>query len=180
MHKKGFRTLNFNIQLSSCYPKAKEKSWNMKIKDLDIRIKDKEIQEIYQSPSCLGEIQIGDFKETFDMSLDSWSIEEYTKQWAEGFARIKEKNLSCLIANAQNPKRTAPGPKPLINLWLLYREKDIVYIQNQLLFGSHLKELANKLLPFDSNTCYSYIKPRETINEDGKIISEWKIEIDEL
>ncbi len=63
----------------------------------------------------------------------------------------------------------------LVAWWIMYREGDDVYVQNRLLFMDNLSS------PFLEENLYSYIKSRETVNEDGcEIISEWQTNISEI
>lgn len=67
-----------------------------------------------------------------------------------------------------------PNTANYIFLWTLYVEKNIVYIQNQILF---LQELNT---PFDESCIYNFVSDRETMDEEGHQISEWAIQIDDL
>lgn len=54
---------------------------------------------------CIREIQIGDFKETFEMPLEYWTIYDYEKQWQEGIERIRTHDQSCLVYEIQDPAK---------------------------------------------------------------------------
>jgi hypothetical protein len=112
-----------------------------------------------------GQIRIGDFAELFEASLLYWSVEDYKKQWRQGLSRLLfEQKQSCLITSMYDP-----SDANFIFWWVLYPEGDTVYIQNHLLFLDQLDTA------FSLSKLYDYIYPRETINEDGRKISEWSI-----
>lgn len=123
-----------------------------------------------------GQITIGDFKESFIMPLDSWTIEEYKQQWREGLERIKTHNSSCLIATLSGLKRDYP----FIILWALYKENDTIFIQNKLLFDEIFEQISQGLPPFNSKTCYLYLLPRKTTSSSGNKISEWKTNLNAI
>ncbi len=125
--------------------------------------------------SHTGEIIIGNFKETFTMPLNSWTVAQYQKQWNAGLARITTDNYSCLVATVQNL-----NTNPLIFIWTLYKEKGKIFIQNNILNNEIIAETnpGLNLNDFNSETCYEFIDyPRKTTTEDGSSISEWSIDI---
>lgn len=142
------------------------------MKNFSIKIIDPRERKSY-SVYCIGEIQIGDFKEPFDMALKYWSKQDYEKQWQEGIERLKTHDQSCLVTTVMFTKTT-----PLAILWVLYKDGDIVHIQNKALFRSRfITMLKNK--PFTIQTCYNFITPRKTISDStGMKISEWDIPLE--
>ena len=116
----------------------------------DEKIVDKNIFEFCGMQCCQGEIQIKKFKETFNMPLYFWNMEDYQKQWEEGIERLKTHERSCLVVAMQDPN-TAPWA----NLWVLYKEGDKVYIHNNLLFGERFTKMLKKQ-PFNLKTCYDF------------------------
>jgi CdiI N-terminal domain len=143
------------------------------MKKFNIQVISKEPKKIYSLLSHTGQITIGDFTETFIMPLDNWPIEEYQQQWKKGIERLKTHKYSCLVATVQNLETNG-----LVNLWLLYKDKDTIFIQNELLNKSILQEMniPLKMSDFNSTTCYDFITyPRVTLTECGAKISEWSI-----
>ncbi len=121
-----------------------------------------------------GRITIGDFSERFVMPIDSWTLDQYKKQWKEGLERLKNNDTSCLVSRIENMHT----PYPTIELWDLYKVGDTVFFQNSLLINETLKDSNLKLSNFNSQSCYDYINtPRQTITEDGDEISEWSISL---
>jgi hypothetical protein len=145
-------------------------------KKFNIEVISKKPKIINKQLVYLGRITIEDLKETFYMPLNSWTIEEYKQQWKEGLERIKTHDSSCLIVTMSGLNKS-----PWIELWILYKENNTIFIQNQYLFGEVFQERAIGLPPYDAKTCYLYVPPRETISEDnGRKISEWKIDISDI
>jgi len=145
-----------------------------------IQIISKKPKKIWGLLSYEGQIIIGDFQEKFVMPLNSWNIEQYKQQWQEGIKRIKTKPVSCLVATVQNLYT-----HPLIEMWILYKENNTIYFQNNLLNNSIIAEdpalkgldLAN----FTPETCYQYIDyHRKTHTEDGTKISEWSLPVENI
>lgn len=142
---------------------------------LTIELVDEKPRKIYGIKSWEGKITIGDFEEYFYMPTDSWTLDNYKQQWRKGLERIKNHDISCLITSVYKLKTVAA-----IEWWKLYKVNNIIYIQNQLFGGSEILNPSNHS-PFDIQTCYQYIPPRRIIDEeDGRKISEWSVEVDEI
>jgi hypothetical protein len=139
-----------------------------------IEITGKNLEDFDQRPSYWGRIKIGDFSERFILPIAWWSCEEYEQQWQEGLERIHYTNTSCLITSVELSNRS-----PLVNRWVLYKEQDIVYVQNELLFGKFYKETFNDE-PFNLETCYNHIEPRMLKDANGEGPSEWSFNIKDL
>ena len=139
-----------------------------------IKIIDTSIRKRDGFPYCIGEIQIGDFKETFEMPLGYWTMQDYEKQWKQGIERIKNHDKSCLITELQDPTKD-----PWANTWVLYKDGHTVHIQNNLLMGKRFSKLLKKE-PYTIETCYNFIIPRETKSDDGMQISEWDINLEDI
>ncbi len=122
---------------------------------------------------CFGKIYIGDdFTETIAPALDYWSIEDYEHQWQEALERIKTHDTSCLVASIQNPNIA-----PYLNWWVMYKEKNKIYIYNQQLAGNDVEDFLNNQA-FTTSSCYNFIPPKNVVNpNDGYDYSEWEIDI---
>jgi len=143
----------------------------MSLSHLSIRVIDREPIVRYSAPSCLTEIRIKNYSKTYSMPVDTWSVEEYEQQWREGLERIKTHDTSCLIGAIQKGK-----PNSFINWWILYKEGNTVYIQQNLTFNDTVPP--GKLLEnLTVQNCYSYITPREIVTDGGAKRYEWKIKI---
>lgn len=144
----------------------------MSLGDLSIQVKDRKVVKIHGLSSCIGEIKIGEFKETFIMPLDWWTIKDYEKQWQEGIERIKICDESCLVTTVQNLEMS-----PHIDWWILYKQDGKILIYNQMLIDETIDSLKHKiesLSQFTIQTCYSYIPPYKLLTKNKKV-SQWEI-----
>jgi hypothetical protein len=66
-----------------------------------------------------------------------------------------------------------------VEWWILYKEGNKLYIQNEMLFGEVYQKLVGDKI-FNAQTCYNFIEPRKTYSEEGDKISEWSIDIADL
>lgn len=141
------------------------------MKNFLIHVLDENTFESYGLECCTGEIAIGDYKETFEMPLEYWTIDDYKKQWKDGIERLKTYNRTCLVAEVQDPLRA-----PRAVLWVLYREGNKVYLRNNLLFGERFEKMLKKQ-PFNLETCYNFTLPRSLSTDKEYPISEWTLEL---
>lgn len=118
--------------------------------------------------SYVGEINIGHYKETFDMPVEYWTRRDYEKQWREGIERIETNDRSCLVTRVEGYHN-----KPVhIEWWLLYKEDYKIVIRNQMLRPTMPSFKIDG--PFTPETCYNYI-PRKSRNKN---VSEWIIDLE--
>lgn len=120
---------------------------------------------------CTGKIQINEFEENFLIALGYWDSSDYIRQWNNALKKlfISQHEKSCLITSITDPTNTN-----YMFWWPLYRDGEIVHIQNCVLFLDRLKIL------FDPYIAYKFIPKRKIISEDGDKISEWTISIEEI
>ncbi len=126
----------------------------------------------YKSPDKFltrGQISIGDFSEEFECAIHYWDKERYINQWVEGCNKICKDSKSALVTSMNDPEKAN-----FIVWWIMYREDNNIYVQNQFLFMEHLSS------PFLEENLYSYIDDREIVNEDGREISEWQTNVFEM
>jgi hypothetical protein len=122
-------------------------------------------------PSCIGQIRIDDFRETFIMPLKWHSVAQYEKQWKIGLGRLQLHNSTCLIARIGGTGKNVGA-----EIWRLYKKGTKVYIQNQWFFGDYLeKKLAILNIPLNMKTCYEFIN-----KTPSKKASTWKIALSEV
>ncbi len=118
----------------------------------------------------VGEIQIGEFHETFISSLSYWTKINYLTQWKIALTRICNGNdKSCFVTSMLDPSSA-----DFIFLWVLYLDGNIVHLQNQILFLDQLDK------PFSELNLYEFISIRETISDEGDKISEWDVNINDI
>jgi hypothetical protein len=112
-----------------------------------------------------GVIQIGDFRETFLANLAYWSADDYRRSWRESFTVLdaESPSTSCMVTSI-----TEPEASNFIFCWPLYRIGESVFVHNSIIFLEELEERFDPAAPWRS------VRPRETVNEDGHRISEWR------
>lgn len=125
----------------------------------------------HQDPNTrIGLIQIGDFQERFEASLEFWTQEEYESQWAKAIDRLgAQARTSCLITSL-----TDPATANFLFWWPMYLLGQDIHIQHHALFLSDIKGT------FDPSDPYAHIPERSPANEDGEPISEWVISLSDL
>ena len=132
-------------------------------------------EELHGQHSLWGLVTIGGFTDKFIMPLNFWSLQDYKQQWVAGIERIKTHDISCLVATVQDLKT-----RPFIVLWALYKEGDTIVVRNQFVnrVTAHLLKLPEKFTHFNAQTCYDFIHhPRALHDDDGKPITEWRVDI---
>jgi hypothetical protein len=132
------------------------------------------IELVGQDPateSARGRITLGDFAEEFDADLTYWDTGDYQRSWHQALTVLEtdDKATSCLVSSI-----TDPATSNFIFCWPLYRDGDDVYVHNAIIF---LEELT---VPFDPARPWLSVQPRETVDEDGNRISEWRTDMDEI
>jgi hypothetical protein len=120
--------------------------------------------------SQIGEIQLGEFRETFVASLSYWIKLDYLIQWEIALTRICNGNKkSCIITSMFDPSIAN-----FIFLWALYLDESTVHIQNQILFLDKLDK------PFVETTPYEFICDRKIVSAEGDKISEWDVDVNDI
>lgn len=119
----------------------------------------------------IGRITIDSFTETFEMSLGLWSEADYRESWLHAFKILSERDhsTSCLMTSM-----TDPATGDFLMCWPLYRNGEVVHVQNSLILLDELES------PFDVAEPWASVRPRETVNEDGQEISEWQTSMEAL
>jgi hypothetical protein len=113
---------------------------------------------------AVGRIRVGGFTEIFPIDLSFWSVNEYRTSWWRALTALEqvETTTSCLISSI-----TDPGRSNFISCWPMYREGDVVYVQNSIILLDELDEA------FDPQEPWRYVQPRCSVDEDGNRVSEW-------
>ncbi|WP_263365363.1 hypothetical protein [Edaphobacter bradus] len=122
-----------------------------------------------QTPMATGELVLGEFKENFVASLYQWNKADYEAQWRDAIKAILKGSKSALAV-----WYVAPEFSDNLEWWPMYREGNVIHVQNHLLFYDQLTR------PFSQENMLSFIRDRRTINEDGERISEWSVELSEV
>jgi hypothetical protein len=114
-----------------------------------------------------GEIQLGDYTESFIALIGFWSPLDYSEHWSRSIKRLVDlKCASCLITSLHNPQVAE-----VLHWWLLYPIGDDVVVQNALLLGRRA------LSDFDARNPYRSIPTLRRVSEEGEQISEWLVHL---
>lgn len=105
------------------------------------------------------------------MSADYWNAERYAQSWRTSFAVLLsgEAARSCFVSSITDPENSN-----FIMIWPLYRQGDLVFIRNSILFLEELRE------PFSSLEPWRSVGPREAVDENGDRVSEWSCRLDDI
>ena len=119
---------------------------------------------------CLGRITIGTFSEKFESPLCFWREPQYKEQWIAAISRLLSSSEKTALITAMYD----PVHANFLTCWPIYRENKMAYFQNQLLFLDQLTT------PFNLASIDEHIKPRRTVDDKGRRISEWSIGLSDL
>lgn len=122
------------------------------------------------TPAASGLLVLGVGRETFLASLFQWRAQDYERQWAQAIAALlKGKKKAALITTYGSPEVATH-----LEWWPMYLVGNTVYFQNQLLFYHQLPRR------FSIESSFSFLGDRNTVNEEGKKISEWRVPLTEV
>jgi hypothetical protein len=119
---------------------------------------------------CIAKIKIGDLEESFTLSFEYSNINDYLSQWYSALSDLlKHYNSVALMQSLipNNEKRFRRG-------WVLYKAKEIVYIQDRL-FPTEYDGIQ-----FDKKGVPLSIPQREIYTEEGDKISEWQTTLSDV
>ena len=117
-----------------------------------------------------GLIVLAEYSEEFLASLGEWTHTQYREQWARSIQRLIEGDAKAVLITTFS----SPDVASHLEWWALYREGEDVFAQNQLLL---FDDLTGK---FDVSRAVEYLRDRQTVNEEGLPISEWRVSMDDL
>ena len=120
-------------------------------------------------PAAAGRLALGDEHEGFHASLFLWTKRDYETQWRQAIRTL----LSGADRAALITEYIGPGAGRLW-WWPMYKIDETVYLHEQILFFNQLKE------PFLLARAFSFIGDRQTINDEGDVISEWSASLLEV
>ncbi|MGW4352163.1 hypothetical protein ACWELJ_08720 [Nocardia sp. NPDC004582] len=114
-----------------------------------------------------GLIRLGGDTDYFGSPIGYWDVDDYRASWVAALRRILDgEYVSCLVVSMPDP-----ATANFVEVWALYRDGDVVHVQNQLIF---LADLGHE---FDPAEPWRSVVPRATVSEDGERISEWTVRI---
>lgn len=127
-------------------------------------------EQAEQNAYAPGQIIISEFEESFLSSLSFWTKTQYQEHWNEAVTRlIRGEEKSALITSIPELEYAN-----FISWWPMWRVHNTVYIQNQILFLNELHK------PFDVSHWFDFVEDRQTQSEDGVLLSEWSLTLDDL
>ncbi len=135
----------------------------------DINLSDK-LVIIENEPLLSGSINTDSLMESFHASASYWDRGGYLNQWKKALeVLINGGEKSALITGITEPKSAN-----FIRWWILYSQKDDIYLQEHVLFLDSLKE------NFNEQRFVEFVPERDVETEYGEKISEWKVSIDDI
>ncbi|GAB2559931.1 hypothetical protein [Nocardia heshunensis] len=123
-----------------------------------------------EAAMAVGVIRLGEFAEYFRAPIGYWGLDEYRASWVAGLERtVDGESVSCLAVAMGDPKTTN-----FVEVWPLYRDGDVVHVQNRLIFLDQLDHDLDPARPWGS------LGERATVGEDGTAISEWTVSMADI
>jgi len=123
-----------------------------------------------ETPAATGSLIIGSARQGFLASLYEWSTKDYERQWRNALGRIiRGESKSALMTEYVSPVSATH-----LEWWPLYAAGNTLFVQNQLLLYDQLPE------PFNLENWHDFIGERSTVSEDGRPISEWRVDLSEV
>ncbi|MBD9422373.1 hypothetical protein IB259_24205 [Achromobacter sp. ACM04] len=129
-----------------------------------------DVLERFDESVLCGEIEINGYKETFFAPVGFWFRIDYLKSWKKSLDQgLRDRSHAVLATSMRDP-----GSCNFVFCWVIYIEGERAYIQNHALF---LNELPVPFIPGDINL---HVSAREEINEDGRKISQWSVDVSSI
>jgi len=120
-----------------------------------------------QIPSQSGLLVLGKTIEGFSSNLGTWDKSQYEDQWLSQLSSLVQGSRKvALVVSFNNP---AFGSN--FEIWALYREGEIVHLQN------HLPWYDSFPAAFDISTISDHLREREVNSSEGSPISEWRLPV---
>ncbi|MDF7802095.1 hypothetical protein P4C99_21670 [Pontiellaceae bacterium B1224] len=127
--------------------------------------------DIIDEDKDLGEIQIGDFIESFEVCPCYWNHQKYKEKWIENIELLLTGEVSACCLTTWMHK---PNSDDNYRGWILYREKEHIFIHEVLFWHP------GNVPTFDQNENIISIPLRETEDEEGNEISEWEVDLQSI
>lgn len=122
------------------------------------------------TPAASGVLTLGIAREAFLASLYQWKIEDYEEQWKQAITILLSKKSNAALITTYG----SPDVATHLEWWPMYLVDNNVYFQNHLLFYAQLPRR------FSLESAFSFLRDRNTVNEEGRRISEWEVPLAEL
>ncbi|MCL4229268.1 hypothetical protein KJZ61_01095 [Candidatus Dependentiae bacterium] len=112
----------------------------------------------------------------FPLSFEGWSLGDYKQQWIEALKRLQTHKTTCLVTFYNNHiiKRGFPGVDT-IDIFKVINSKLLFQPRN---FSSdeYIKMLKEK--EYNMQSCYDFIMPFETHDDNGWELQYWSCDYD--
>jgi hypothetical protein len=135
-----------------------------------IKVLDEPKGDVFGEYCSWCQIDIEGFYERFPAPVEVWDIGRYKQQWRDCIQRVAQGTSKDYLVTAMRD----PWSTDFISLFVLYREGEDVFIQNQIVLCEGNEAQISRMEMLD------LIEDRETHTDDGEEISEWKVSIGEL
>ncbi len=130
----------------------------------DIHLTDEAVSDLEPGAKAVyGKIRIDEYQETIVASLVFWTPAQYQHHWEISLRRIVDgADRSALITSYAEPVTGG-----FLWWWPLYRDRESVHLQNQMLFFDQLSR------PFSSEKPWDSVGDRKAFTSEGLPISQW-------
>jgi hypothetical protein len=105
------------------------------------------------------------------MSISTWSIEDYKKQWDLAWKHLETNETSIFVVSIAHKRNNF-----FIEAWALYKIKNTIYIYNEFINQERYPILMENNI-YTPETSFNFIPPRDPYTSEGKKISEWQVNI---
>jgi len=123
-----------------------------------------------KTPAAPGLLVMGDSRERFCSSLHQWSKEQYENQWRQAISSLLGGGAKVALIVEYLSRDIASK----LEWWPMYKQGEIVYLQNQLFFYDQVPK------PFSLDTPFESLRDGAVVNEEGHRISEWRVSLSEI
>lgn len=130
-----------------------------------ISLENEVLMKFDESVLC-GEVEINGYTEKFFAPTEFWSKNDYLTSWKKSLEQGLQGGGHAVLATSMRNPETCN----FIFYWVVYMEGVQAYIQNGVIF---LEEYPHPFVPENIN---SYVSGREEVDEDGHVISQWKVD----
>jgi hypothetical protein len=121
-------------------------------------------------PAASGLLTLGATRQGFMASLYQWSVDDYQRQWKQAIiALLRSGDKAALVTTYGSPEVATH-----LEWWPMYLVGQTVYFQDHFLFYDQLPR------SFSMEVAFSFLCERETVNEEGRQISEWEVPLAEV
>lgn len=119
--------------------------------------------------NALGEIVIGEFRETFLSSLRCWKTADYKDQWQRALNLLLSNVETAVLVTSIDGREEGP-----VTCWPIFKQGKFLLFQNRLIFPGEIE------LPISDTVLSSFIGKYKSESENDEHISEWQVPIESV